>query len=80
VFDWGVGDRMILYLHIGDKIMVWLGGREARQTRFWVRELGSVSQNNLNLEALKFWQRFVFTQPLTKTVSKHVTGYHGDSI
>jgi hypothetical protein len=39
--------------------MVWLGGIEARQTRFWVRELGGVSQNNLNLEALKFWQRFV---------------------
>jgi hypothetical protein len=28
--------------------------RKARQTRFCVRELGGVPQNNLNLEALKF--------------------------
>ena len=40
--------------------MVWLGGR------IWVQELGGgggggarAPQNNLNLEALKFWQRFV---------------------
>ena len=39
--------------------MVWLGGR------IWVQELGAgggsarVPPHNLNLEALKFWQRFV---------------------
>ena len=28
VFDWGGGGgRRIFYLHIGDRIMVWLGGR-----------------------------------------------------
>jgi hypothetical protein len=33
----------------------------------------------LNLEAVKFWQRFFY--PTTqKTVSKHVTGNHGYSI
>jgi hypothetical protein len=38
-----------------------------------------VPQNNFNLEAVKFWQD-LFIQPLTKTVSKHVTGNHGYSI
>ena len=52
MFDWGGGSKDF-YLHIGDRIMVWLGGRKARQTRFWVRELVVVPQNNLNLEALK---------------------------
>ena len=75
----GVGGRRIIYLHIGDRIMVWLGwkiGERQRQTRFWVRELGGVPQNNLNLEALSSGKG-LFTQPLTKTVSKHVTGNHG---
>jgi hypothetical protein len=55
VFGWGGGGAK----DIGDRIMVWVGGGKARQTRFWVRELEGVPQNNLNLEALKFWQRFV---------------------
>ena len=63
MFDRGEGGgRRIFYLQISDRIMVWLGGqnwRKARQTLFWVRELGGVPQNNLNLAALKFWQRFV---------------------
>ena len=57
----------------------WENWRKARQTRFWVRELGGVPQNNLNLEALSSGKD-LFTQPLTKTVSKHVTGNHGYSI
>jgi hypothetical protein len=56
VFDWGVGGgRRIFHLYIGDRKMVWLRGRIGER----VRELGGVPQNNLNLEALKFWQRFV---------------------
>jgi hypothetical protein len=45
-------------LYIGGKKKLWLGG--ARQTRFWVGELqvGGAPQI-LNLEARKFWQRFV---------------------
>ena len=38
-----------------------------------------VPQNNLNLEALSSGKD-LFTQPLTKTVSKHITGNHGYSI
>ena len=53
----------------------------AIQTRFWERELGGVPQNNLNLEALNFGQRFFLpNHSLTKTVSKHVTDNHGYSI
>ena len=57
----------------------WENWRKARQTRFWVRELGSVPQNNLNLEALSSGKD-LFAQPLTKTASKHVSGNHGYSI
>ena len=37
------GGRMIFYLHIGDRIMVWLGGRigkKGRQTRFGAEAMG----------------------------------------
>jgi hypothetical protein len=60
-------------------VVGWENWRKARQTRFWVRELGSVPQNNLNLEALSSGKD-LFAQPLTKTASKHVTGNHGYSI
>jgi hypothetical protein len=56
VFDWG--DRRIFYLHIGDRIMVWLGGRITERPdkldSGCSPKLGGVPQNNLNLEALKF--------------------------
>ena len=37
-------------------------------------------KNNLNPEALKFWERFVLPNHSQKIVSKHVTGNHGYSI
>jgi hypothetical protein len=44
-----------------------------------VWELGGVPQNNLNLEALKFWQRFVLPNHSQK-LFQNITGDHGYSI
>jgi hypothetical protein len=45
--------------------MVWLGGRIGERPDKldygWGIKLGGVPPNNLNLEALKFWQRFVLS-------------------
>jgi hypothetical protein len=58
--------------------MVWLVGELEKGQTNSILGAGArgVPQNNLNLEAVKFWQRFALpiTLPLTKTVSKHVLG------
>jgi hypothetical protein len=59
---------MIFYLHIGDRIMVWLGGRIGKKADKLdlVRKPWDVPQNNLNyrgsLKVLKTcnWESWIF--------------------
>jgi hypothetical protein len=67
VFDWG-GGRKNFDLHIGDRIMVWLGGRIGKRAdkHDLVRKPCGVPQNNLNyrgsLKVLKTcnWELWIF--------------------